>query len=127
MSNHPQPDPTRPLWSHDMDTQSTHPTCSHDDGSGRHPVNLTHLIMGIAFLGFAGIWAAVTGELVPADDLRWLLPVPWLLAGSTGLLALTVSQMRRTRRHGKVGMVSDHPVDPGSQEGPDLGGQVSER
>ena len=127
MSNYEQPDPTRPVWSPDMDPQSSNPTHFPGHESGRHPVNLTHLIMGIAFLGFAGIWAAVTGDFVPDDDLRWLLPVPWLLAGSAGLLAITVSQMRRTRRHGEVGMVSDDPVDPGSQEGPDLGVQVSER
>lgn len=127
MSNHGQPNPTRPVWSPDMDLQSSNPAHLPGDDSGRHPVNLTHLIMGIAFLGFAGIWAAVTGDVVPDDDLRWLLPVPWLLAGSAGLLAFTISQMRRTRRHGEVGMIGDHPVHPGDQEGPDLRSQVSDR
>lgn len=97
------------------------------DGSGRHPVNLTHLIMGIAFLGFAGIWAAIAADLVPDDNLQWLLPVPWLLAGSAGLLATTVSQVRRTRRHGQVGMIGDHTVHAGVQEDPGLRGQVTDR
>ncbi len=110
-----------------MDPQNSNPTHVPGPESGRHPVNLTHLIMGIAFLGFAGIWTAITGDLVPDDNLEWLLPVPWLLAGSAGLLALTVSHVRRTGRHGQVGMVSDDPVDTGIQEGPDLSSQVSDR
>lgn len=120
MSNYELPDPHRPVWSHEMDTQR-------NDYSGRHPVNLTHLIMGIAFLGFAGIWAVVTGGLVSDDNLQWLLPVPWLLAGSAGLLATMISHVRRTRHHGHVGMVGDDTVDAGVQEGPDFGTQVSDR
>lgn len=110
-----------------MDPQSSNPAHFPGHESGRHPVNLTHLIMGIAFLGFAGIWAAITGDLVPDGDLRWLLPVPWLLAGSAGLLAIIVSHVRRTRRHGEVGMVGDDPVHTSDQESPDLRGQVSDR
>ena len=58
---------------------------------GRHPVNVGHLVMGIAFLGLVGIWALVQGDAVGDDDLRWLLPVPWVLAGLAGLLATTLS------------------------------------
>lgn len=80
-----------------------------------HPVNLTHLVAGLVFLGFAGIWVALTVGWMPVDDLRWVLPVPWLLAGSVGLLVATGSQRRRervARRDGEVGMVGDDPVDP---------------
>ncbi|WP_110182846.1 hypothetical protein [Nocardioides solisilvae] len=71
---------------------------THDSGlrSGRHPLEVTHLVMGIAFLGFVAVWAAVTSDLVHVDDLRWLLPVPWVLAGLGGLLALTF-RGRRSR------------------------------
>ena len=116
-----RPDPTRPVWSETMDTDSTlqtHlPTHAPADESGRHPVNLTHLILGVAFLGFAGLWAVVTSDAVSDEDLRWLLPVPWLLAGSAGLLAITISRVRRTRRvgvaggDGEVGVVGDDRVD----------------
>ncbi|TQL70172.1 hypothetical protein FB381_4100 [Nocardioides albertanoniae] len=58
--------------------------------SGRHPVNIGHLVMGIAFLVFAGAWALImSGAVVVNDveDLRWLLPLPWIVGGSVGLLA----------------------------------------
>lgn len=119
-----------------MDSQSTTPspapvlTRDTGDGSGRHPVNLTHLILGVVFLGFAGLWAAIAGDFISDADLRWLLPVPWLLAGSAGLLALTVSRLRRERAtgsHGDVGVVGDDSVDTGVQEGPDFAGEVTGR
>jgi hypothetical protein len=73
--------------------------------SGRHPVNVGHLVMGIAFLGLVGVWALVQGDVVGGGDVRWLLPVPWVLAGLSGLLAIGVSGSRRwsTRQTGWVG------------------------
>lgn len=97
---------TRPVRSQDMEPHLP----PHSTESGRHPVNLTHLIMGVAFLGFAGLWAVVTGDVVGGEDLRWLLPVPWLAAGSAGLVAIAVSRMRRVRvarDDGDVGVVGD--------------------
>lgn len=82
---------------------------------GRHPINLTHLIMGIVLATFAGIWVAIEVGSLPVDDLRWVLPLPWLLAGSAGLLAATLGRRRGervSRRDGDVGVVGDHPVDP---------------
>ena len=58
-------------------------------GTGRHPVNIGHLVMGIAFLGLVSIWALIEGDVVAGDDIRWLLPVPWVLAGVAGLVAAT--------------------------------------
>lgn len=66
--------------------------------SGFHPVHVAHLVMGIAFLAFAGIWAALASDLVESDDLRWLLPVPWLLAGSVGLVASVAGRRARLER-----------------------------
>lgn len=68
-----------------------------DELSGRHPIQVTHLIFGIAFLTFVGIWAALTADVVQSADLRWLLPVPWLLAGAGGLVASTVGRRARSR------------------------------
>ena len=45
--------------------------------------------MGIAFLGIVLIWILVESDAVTGDDIRWLLPVPWVLAGVAGLLATT--------------------------------------
>jgi hypothetical protein len=63
--------------------------------SGRHPVNIGHLVMGLAFLGLVGVWGLIQGDVVEGDDIRWLLPVPWVLAGIAGLLATTLSSRGR--------------------------------
>lgn len=58
--------------------------------TGRHPVNIGHLVMGLAFLVFVVVWALiVSGTVVihSIEDLRWLLPLPWIVGGSIGLLA----------------------------------------
>ena len=63
--------------------------------SGRHPVNVGHLVMGIAFLGLVGVWALLQGDVVGNGDVRWLLPVPWVLAGLAGLLAIGLSSSKQ--------------------------------
>ncbi|MGY2704561.1 hypothetical protein [Nocardioides sp. HB32] len=72
--------------------------------SARHPVNVGHLVMGIAFLGMVGVWALVQADAVGNGDVRWLLPVPWVLAGLGGLLAIGLSSSRKwtTRQTGWV-------------------------
>ena len=74
--------------------------------SGRHPVNVGHLVMGIAFLAIVGVWALIQGDVVDNDEVRWLLPVPWVLAGLAGLLAIGISGSRRwsTKQVGWVGV-----------------------
>lgn len=69
------------------------PTPTHP---GRHPVSTGHLVMGIAFLALAAVWVLMAGDLVESDDVRWLLPLPFVLAGGTGLIALTLSARRRS-------------------------------
>jgi hypothetical protein len=72
--------------------------------SGRHPVNIGHLVMGLAFLGMVGVWALIQGNVVEGGDIRWLLPIPWVLAGFAGLLATTLTSGRHaTRQTGWVG------------------------
>ncbi|MEP9361897.1 hypothetical protein ABLE68_02955 [Nocardioides sp. CN2-186] len=76
-----------------------------DQQSGRHPVNVGHLVMGIAFLGLVGVWALLQSDAVGNGDVRWLLPVPWVLAGLAGLLAIGLSSSKKwsTRQTGWVG------------------------
>ena len=71
---------------------------------GRHPVNIGHLVMGIAFLGLVGVWAVVQGDWVNGDNIRWLLPIPWVFAGVAGLLATTLHSRNRqaSRQTGSV-------------------------
>ncbi|MEO5661651.1 MAG: hypothetical protein ABIR39_00070 [Nocardioides sp.] len=66
------------------------------DQSGRHPVNVGHLVMGVAFLGLASIWLLFETTAIGDEDLRWFLPLPWLAAGLAGLLAVALTG-RRTK------------------------------
>ena len=63
--------------------------------SGRHPVNIGHRVMGLAFAGLVVIWALIEGDVIADSDIRWLLPIPWVLAGTAGLLAVTLGNRRR--------------------------------
>jgi hypothetical protein len=65
--------------------------------SGRHPVNVTHLVMGLVFLGIAGSWALRQLDVISADDGRWLLPVILILAGGAGLVAAVVKTLTRNK------------------------------
>src|SRR4051812_47373680 len=85
-----------------MNTEESRP-------SGRHQVNIGHLVMGIAFLGIVGVWALVQSDIVTGDDIRWLMPVPWVLAGVAGLAATAITGSRRyaVRQTGWVGQPAD--------------------
>ena len=63
--------------------------------SWRHPVNVGQLVMGIAFAGMVLVWALVTGDAVDDDDIRWLMPIPWVSAGIAGLVAMALAARRR--------------------------------
>lgn len=64
--------------------------------AGLHPVNVLHLVLGVAFLGLVAIWALVQSGAASASDLRWLLPLPWVVAGAAGLVA-AAPRMRGAR------------------------------
>ncbi len=63
--------------------------------TNRHPVHIGHLVMGLAFLCIVGAWGLVESGQVSGDDIRWLLPIPWLVAGAVGLGAVTLSNLRK--------------------------------
>jgi hypothetical protein len=64
--------------------------------SGRHPVNVFHLVFGVAFLGMVVNWALIESGTVATHGLRWLLPIPWVAAGAAGLIA-TAPRLRGSR------------------------------
>jgi 4-hydroxybenzoate polyprenyltransferase len=63
----------------------------------RHPVNVGQLVMGLVFLGIVVAWALVQSDVVTGRDLRWLLPLPWVVGGAIGLAAASVASVRRHR------------------------------
>lgn len=90
---------------------STHEPPAPEQQSGRHPVNVGHLVMGLAFLGLVAVWAIVQSDAVDDDDIRWLLPLPWVLAGAAGLVATAFSARRSSAR--RTGWVAgDAPGEP---------------
>ena len=99
-----------------MSTTATPPTpTTSERPSGRHPVNVGQLVMGLAFLGMVGVWALLQSDVVDNGDVRWLLPLPWVLAGLGGLTALALTGSRRwgARQTGWVGAdPAEPPADP---------------
>ena len=87
---------------------------------GRHPVNVGHLVMGLAFLGLVAVWACVQSEVIGDDGIRWLLPLPWVLAGVAGLVASVLSGRRHVQH--QTGWVppatEQHEVAGTDQTGP---------
>ena len=85
-----------------MDTTSDRP-------GGWHQVSIGHLVMGIAFLGIVGVWALIQSDTVTGDDIRWLMPIPWVVAGVVGLAATAITGPRRhaVRQTGWAGTVPE--------------------
>ena len=61
----------------------------------RHPVNIGHLVMGVAFIGLTLVWSLVASDTVEGSDVRWLMPIPWVAAGIAGVLATVLTNRSR--------------------------------
>lgn len=79
-----------------MSTAFTEPETHHEPVShtGRHPVHVAHLVMGVAFLGLFVVWLVVGLAGADIEDVRWLLPLPWLAAGAAGLVGTAVRRRK---------------------------------
>jgi hypothetical protein len=91
MSDLTTPYPTEPP-AHEPDP----PLATRSWAAGRHSVNVFHLVFGVAFLGMVVNWALIQSGAVETDNLRWLLPIPWVAAGAAGLIA-AAPRLRGTR------------------------------
>ncbi len=60
-----------------------------------HPLNVSYLVVGLAFLGIAGSWALREGGVI--DSVDWLLPLTLVVAGGIGLVAFVAKSLRRDR------------------------------
>jgi hypothetical protein len=77
------------------------------DSSGRHPVNVGHLVMGVAFLGLFTAWVLVVSDAVEGDNVRWLMPFPWVAAGIAGVLASILPSRRHRHERRQTGWVTN--------------------
>ncbi|MCW2834343.1 MAG: hypothetical protein JWN68_2296 [Nocardioides sp.] len=92
------------------------------DASGRHPVSVAHLVMGVAFLGLTFIWLLLETSAIGRGDLRWLMPLPWLAAGLAGLLAVALTG-RRSKDHVPAGPAYVQPEPAWSEPEPESGSE----
>ena len=60
-----------------------------------HPLNVSYLVVGLAFLGIAGSWALRESGVI--DSVDWLLPLTLVVAGGIGLVAFVAKSLRRDR------------------------------
>ncbi len=63
-----------------------------------HSLNVSYLVVGLAFLGIAASWALHETGLIGSADVEWLLPLTLVIAGGIGLIAFAARGMsgRRT-------------------------------
>jgi hypothetical protein len=90
-----------------FDTTTPTANPSGEQRGGTHPVVIGHLVMGLAFLGVVAIWLASQYGDVSVQDVRWLLPLPWVFAGTVGLVAVVLTSRRRSAQR----VVAPYAVD----------------
>lgn len=63
-----------------------------------HPLNVSYLVIGLAFLGIAGSWVLRQAGVIDSADVEWLLPLTLVIAGGIGLVAFLARGMARRPR-----------------------------
>jgi hypothetical protein len=65
----------------------------------RQPLSVMHLVMGLVFLGIAGLWGLHAADVIGSVDVEWLVPLIFVVAGAAGLLASATKNLggRSTR------------------------------
>jgi len=66
-----------------------------------HPVNVSYLVVGLAFLGIAGSWALRESGVVDVGEVQWLLPLTLVMAGVIGLVAFAAKGISRSKETDK--------------------------
>lgn len=62
-----------------------------------HPLNVSYLVVGLAFLGIAGSWALHQAGVIGSAEVEWLLPLSLVVAGGIGLIAFMARSFRGSR------------------------------
>lgn len=65
-----------------------------------HPLNVSYLVVGLAFLGIAGSWALHQAGVIGAAEVEWLLPLSLVVAGGIGLIAFMAKSFGSGRTDG---------------------------
>jgi hypothetical protein len=66
------------------------------------PVSVVHLVMGLIFVGVAGLWALKAAGAIESVELEWLLPLILVAAGAAGLLASLTRGLTRGPTRGRT-------------------------
>ncbi len=75
-----------------------------------HPVNVTHLVFGLVFLGIVATWGLREAEVISIGGFRWVLPAILVIAGAAGLVATVARQL------GRGDQPAGQPEEPGTRE-----------
>lgn len=75
-----------------------------------HPLNVSYLVVGLAFLGISGSWALHQAGVIGAAEVEWLLPLSLVIAGGIGLIAFMARSFRSPRATPTA--PADHPGYP---------------
>jgi hypothetical protein len=75
-----------------------------------HPLNVSYLVLGLAFLGIAGSWVLHQQGVIGSNDVEWLLPLTLVVAGAIGLVAFMVRGLG-SRRTDQPADTYDHTSD----------------
>ena len=86
--------------------------------TGFHPVHVGHLVMGVALSGIVVVWALIVGDVVDGHDVRWLVPLPWVVAGAVGLVASALTSGRHARRVTGWATAGEPSEPPEPDDGP---------
>jgi hypothetical protein len=83
-----------------------------------HPLNVSYLVVGLAFLGIAGSWALHQAGVIGSAEVELLLPLSLVVAGAIGLIAFMArsfgSGMKSDTAPTSTGYDTDYPDSPGS-------------
>ncbi|QNN51497.1 hypothetical protein [Nocardioides mesophilus] len=88
-----------------------------------HPLNVSYLVVGLAFLGIAGSWAlhAAAADIIDAGDVGWLVPLSLVVAGVIGLVAFAAKGVSRGRSRAAGATAYDAEARPEDEPAYDVG------
>ena len=81
-----------------------------------HPLNVSYLVVGLAFLGISGSWALHQAGVIGASEVEWLLPLSLVVAGGIGLIAFMARSFRSAPTTTSTTGYPDHPAPTGDAE-----------